>query len=224
MRRRNEMRHTTRGVWLRHWFETVESELIQLISGPSLLLFFFVKFQLPLFVLSSLAIELLLLEIMEAMRSIPLQVSIKVRRVFFACCFEACTHGEIVEGVLPSEGLRKFSKCLPDFLDAWPFLDRTTFTVRCCSRSLGLSFATCLDLAVSFPTLMLRLVQSDSRSTHINTLHTLRTHTDCERALSCLATRKKKKKVKTEVKKVECLLLHLGRCTALEQAVHDQLL
>ena len=39
---------------------------------------------------------------------------------------------------LPSEGVRKFSKCLPAFPYAWSFLKRTTFTVRCCSRSFGL--------------------------------------------------------------------------------------
>ena len=69
---------------------------------------------------------------------------------------------------------------------------------------------------------MLRLVHSDFTSTHINTLHTLRTHTHCERALFCLATRKVK--TETEAKKVECLLLCLGRRAVLEQAVHDQLL
>ena len=67
-------------------------------------------------------------------------------------------------------------------------------------------------------------MHSDSTSTHINNLHTLRTHTHCERELSCLATRKVK--TETEVKKVECLLLWLGRrgSAVLEQAVHDQLL
>ena len=78
------------------------------------------------------------------------------------------------------------------------------------------------DLVVSFLISMLRLVHSDSMFIHINTLHTLRTHTHCERALSCLATRKVK--TETEVKKVECLLLYLGRHAVLEQAVNDQLL
>ena len=78
------------------------------------------------------------------------------------------------------------------------------------------------DLVVSFLISMLRLVHSDSMFIHINTLHTLRTQTHCERALSCLATRKVK--TETEVKKVECLLLYLGRHAVMEQAVNDQLL
>ena len=68
----------------------------------------------------------------------------------------------------------------------------------------------------------LRLVHSDSTSTHINTLHTLRTHAHCENALSCLAMRKVK--TETEIKKVECLLLCLHKRAVLEQAVHEQLL
>ena len=87
---------------------------------------------------------------------------------------------------------------------------------------LDWDYATRLDLVVSLLISMLRLVHSDSTSTHINTLHTLRTNTHCERELSCLATRKVK--IETEVKKVECLLLCLGRRAVLEQAVHDQLL
>ena len=83
-------------------------------------------------------------------------------------------------------------------------------------------YANRLDLVVSFLPSMLRLVHSDSTSIHINTLHTLRTHTHCERALSCLATTKVK--TETEVKKVECSLLYLGRRAILEQAVNDQLL
>ena len=43
-----------------------------------------------------------------------------------------------------------------------------------------------LDLVVSFLISMLRLVHSGSTSTHISTLHTLRTHTHCERAPSVL--------------------------------------
>ena len=65
-------------------------------------------------------------------------------------------------------------------------------------------------------------MHSDSTSTDINTLHTLRTHTHCERELSCLATRKVK--TETEVKKLECLLFCLGKRAVLKQAVHDQLL
>ena len=62
------------------------------------------------------------LEIMEAMISVPFQLSFKARTVFFfACCLAACRHGESVEGVLPSEGVRKFSKYIPAFPYAWPF-------------------------------------------------------------------------------------------------------
>ena len=179
-------------------------------SGPSLLLFFLVKFQLTLFVLSSQAMELLLLEIMEAMRSFPLQFSFKARPAFFflACCFAACRHGESIEGVLPLEGVRKFSKCLPAF-PGQPSLCGVA------PVPWDWDYATRFDLVISFLTSMLRLVHSDSAST-------LRTHTHCERALSCLATRKVK--TETEVEKVECLLLCLGRRAVLEEAVHDQLL
>ena len=109
---------------------------------------------------------------------------------------------------------------------AWPVLGRTNFTVWCCSRPLGLrgceSFRPRRKL--SDINASPRLVHSDSTSTHINlTIHTLRTHTRCERAPSaCLATRKVK--TETDVNKVECLLLCSGRCAVLEQAVHDQLL
>ena len=199
----------TRGVWSRHWFEIVESELIVdkvvrrfcfsflcsvysfsrscpktvsrtrevfptgsttllrlqlsrtgdcarrsrhvgllLFLFCSLLLSFLVKFQLALFVLSSQAMEL---EIMEAIRSFPLQFSFKARTVFFCLLLCSMRHCESVEGVLPSEGVWKFSKCLPAFPYAWPFLDRTTFTVLCCSCSLGLrlcdSFRPCRKLS-----------------------------------------------------------------------------
>ena len=46
-------------------------------------------------------------------------------------------------------------------------------------------YAARLDLVVSFLILMLRLVYSDSTSTHISTLHTLRTHTPCETLKEC---------------------------------------
>ena len=133
---------------------------------------------------------------------------------------------ESVEGVLPSEDIQKFSKCLPAFTYAWSFLDRTNFTARCCSRPLGLrgcdSLRSRRKLSDINASAWSRLEHSDSTSIHISTLHTVRTHTHCERAPSCLATRKVK--TETEVKKVECLLLCLGRRAVLEQAVHDQLL
>ena len=62
----------------------------------------------------------------------------KLKQFFFGCCFAACRHGESVEEVLRSEGVRKFAKCLPAFPYTWSFLDRTTLTVRCCSRSFWL--------------------------------------------------------------------------------------
>ena len=147
------------------------------------------KFQLALSVLLSQAMEL---QIMEAMRLFPFHFSFKARTVFFfACCFAACRHGESVEEVLPSEGVRKFSKCLLAFPYAWPFLDRTTFTVRCCSRSFGLRLCDSIrtrrklsDIDASACAQRLHV------HTHVvvNTLRTLRTHTHCERELSCLAT------------------------------------
>ena len=87
----------------------------------------------------------------------------KLEQFFFVCCFAACRHGEIVDRVLPLEGIGKFSKCLY-FLPAfsWPFLDRTNFTVWCCSFPWGLRGCDSLHLVVSFLISMLRLVHSDS--------------------------------------------------------------
>ena len=103
-----------------------------------------------------------------------------------------------------------FENFLNVYQHAWPFLDRTTFTVRCCSRSLGLrlcnSFRPCRKLSDIDA---LACAQRLHIHTHKYPTHTLYARIHCERALSCLATRKVK--TKTEVKKVECLLLCLGR-------------
>ena len=139
--------------------------------------FFLVKFQLALIVLSSQATEL---EIMEAIRSFPLQFSFKARTVFFFCLL-LCSmgHGESVEGELPSEGVWKFSICLPAFPYAWPFLDRTIFTVLCCSRSLGLrlcdSFRPCrklsdINASACAQRLHVHTHQHTTHSTHAYTL------------------------------------------------------
>ena len=61
---------------------------------------------------------------------------------------------------------------------------------------------------------------------HTHTLHTIHTHTHSTVKEGCLAWSvvADHKEGEAEVKKVESLLLCLGRCAVLEQAVHDQLL
>ena len=105
-------------------------------SGPSLLLFFLVKFQLALSVFLSQAIGVTDHGSNEIISFSVLFPSSK--SFFFACCFAAWQAWRSVEDVLPSEGVRNSLKCLPAFPNAWPFLDRTTFTVRRCSRFFGL--------------------------------------------------------------------------------------
>ena len=105
------------------------------------------------------------------------------------------------------------------FPQAWPFLDRKNFTVRCCSRPWGLRG--CDLFVVSFLISILRLVHSDSA--HISVSYTLcaRIHIVKERCLAWFFVVGHEVGEK-EVRKVECLLLCLGRRAVLEDAVHDQ--
>ena len=203
-------------IWSRHWFKTVKSELIV----DKVIRRFCCSF---LWSFSSLYSQAMAFEIMEAIRSYPLHFSFKARTVFFfGCCFAAWGMAKASREFCRRKEFGNSLNIYQHFL--LPGLSWTGQPSLCYVAPVpwDLANATRLDLVKSFLISILRLVHSDFTSTQINTLHTLRTHTHCARALSCLATRKVK--TETEVKKGTCVLLCLGRRAVLEQAVHEKLL
>ena len=208
---------TTHGVWWRHWFDTVESELTKWSVAFPVLSCEVPAHSVCLVVASHRVIDHGSNEI------ISLSVIFQSSNSFFLPA--ALRHAGMAKASRKSCRRKAFGNSLNFYQHfLMPGLSWKGRPSLCgvVPGPLDWDYATRLDLVVSFLISMLRLVHSDSTSTHINTLHTLRTHTHCERELFCLATRKVK--TETEVKKVECLLLCLGRRAVLEQAVHDQLL